>query len=191
MKRPAMAALAAAALTLGLSACETATPYQALNPSAAYAGGYRDTRLDSNHWRVTFAGNSMTSRETVERYLLFRAAELTTGQGFDWFQETDQHTDKKSEAFVDPYYSRWNYGYAWQPSWRFRRARGGVGFSAGWSTWGPGWAYDPWGPAYVSEFSRYDVSADIMMGRGPKPPQALDAHEVMTNLGPSIARPKA
>jgi len=187
MKRPLIAALAVVALASGLTACETATPYQQLNPNAAYAGGYRDVKLDSTHWRVTFAGNSVTSRDTVERYLLYRAAELTTTQGFDWFQEADQHTDKKSEVFIDPFYSHWNYGYAWRPSWRFRRA-GGFG---GWSTWGPGWAYDPWGPEYVSEFSRYDVSADILMGRGPKPPQALDAREVMMNLGPSIQRPKA
>ena len=191
MKRPLIAPLAVLALACGLAACETATPYQQLNPNNVAGGGYRDSRLDSNHWRVTFAGNSMTSRDTVERYLLYRAAELTTTQGFDWFQENDQQTDKKSEVFADPYYGRWNYGYGWRPSWRFYRPRAGVGFSAGWSTWGPGWANDPWGAAYASEFNRYDVSADIMMGRGPKPAQALDAHEVMMNLGPSIARPKA
>jgi hypothetical protein len=186
MKRPLMAAMAAAALVLGLSACETATPYQALNPNAAYAGGYRDTRLDSNHWRVTFAGNSMTSRDTVERYLLYRAAELTTTQGFDWFEETQQATDRKTDVYVDPYYSSWSYGYGWRPAWRFRRAYGG------WATWGPGWAYDPWGPTYVSTFNRYEASAEIMMGRGPKPDaRALDAREVMMNLGPSITRPKA
>jgi hypothetical protein len=189
MKRPVLAALAVIALASGLSACETATPYQQLNPNAAYEGGYRDIKLDATHWRVTFAGNSMTSRETVERYLLYRAAELTTTQGFDWFQETDQRTDKKSDVFVDPFYSRWNYGYAWQPSWRFRRAGRG-GFSGGWSTWGPGWNNDPWGPTFVTEYNRYDVSADLMMGRGPKPPQALDAREVMANLGPTIVRPK-
>lgn len=184
MKRALLAALAAAAL--GLAACETATPYQRLDPANASAGGYRDVQLDANHWRVTFQGNSLTSRDTVERYLLYRAAELTATQGFDWFQEIDRRTDKKADIFVDPYYSRWNYGYGWRPTWRFRR-----GFYGGWSTWGPGWAYDPWGPSYVTEFDRYDVSAEITMGRGPKPAQALDAREVMNNLGPGIVRPKA
>ena len=194
MKRTLLAVLATVALAGGLAACETATPYQKLNPAQAYAGGYTDTRLDADHWRISFAGNSLTSRETVERYLLYRAAELTVGQGYDWFMENDQHTDRDAKVFVDPFYaSGWGatYGYGWRPSWRFYRPRAGVGFSAGWSTWGPGWANDPWGAAYASEFNRYDVSADIMMGRGPKPAQALDAHEVMMNLGPSIARPKA
>ena len=82
MKRALMAVLAAVALTGGLAACETATPYQQLNPNNRAAGGYRDSRLDGTHWRVSFSGNSVTSRETVERYLLYRAAELATSQGF-------------------------------------------------------------------------------------------------------------
>jgi hypothetical protein len=188
MKRVLMTALAAAAVTVGLAACETATPYQQLSPANAAAGGYRDARLDATHWRVTFSGNSVTSRETVERYLLYRAAELTVGQGGDWFEEVQQGTDKKTDVFVDPFYAGWGYGYGWRPYWRFRRP----GFYGGWATWGPGWAYDPWGPAYVDTFDRYEAEAQIVIGRGPKPDaRALDAHEVMANLGPGIARPKA
>jgi hypothetical protein len=188
MKRALMAALAVVALAGGLAACETATPYQQLNPNDASAGGYRDARLDATHARVTFSGNSVTSRETVERYLLYRAAELTTAQGFDWFEEVQRATDKTTDVFVDPFYGSWGYGYGWRPSWRFRRP----GYGGGWATWGPGWGYDPWGPTYVSTFNRYEASAEIAMGRGPKPDaRALDAREVMTNLGPGILRPKA
>jgi hypothetical protein len=189
MKRTLLAVLASAALIGGLTACETATPYQKLNPANASVGGYADIQLNPDHWRVSFSGNGMTSRETVERYLLYRAAELTVNQGFDWFMENDQHTDRQATAYVDPYY-----GYGWRPVWRFHRA----GFyGGGWAYWGPGygpWGYpDPWGPAYVSEFNRYEVSGDIVMGHGPRPPggKALDAHEVLTNLGPGIQRPKA
>jgi hypothetical protein len=186
MKRPFLALLAATVVAAGLAACATPTPYQPLNPADASAGGYRDARLDATHWRVSFVGNTVTSRETVERYLLYRAAELTVGQGYDWFEEIQQNTDRKTDVYVDPFYSSWNYGYGWRPSWRFRRAYGG------WSTWGPGWGYDPWGPTYVSTFNRYDASAQIVMGRGPKPDaRALDAREVMMNLGASIVRPAA
>lgn len=181
MKRPLLAASMAAAVALGLSACETATPYQPLNPADVGAGGYRDARLDANHWRVNFQGNGVTSRETVERYLLYRAAELTASQGFDWFLETDQHTDRRADVYVDPYY-----GYGWRPYWSYRRRGFRGGFYAGWG-FGP-WD-DPWGPGYAAEFERFDVSAEIMTGRGPKPPQALDAREVIANLGPSIMRP--
>ena len=189
MKRAFLAALASVALASGLAACATPTPYQPLNPNDVSAGGYRDARLDSNHWRVGFAGNSVTSREQVERYLLYHAADLTVGQGFEWFQETDKQTDVKGDTYIDPYY-----GYGWRPSWRFYGGRRG-GFYGGFrGGWGPGWGggygpYGPWGPGYVADFDRFDVSADIMMGRGPKPPQALDAREVMANLGPGIVRP--
>lgn len=194
MKRTFLAALASAALLGGLAGCETATPYQQLNPANASAGGYRDAKLDADHWRVSFSGNGMTSRETVERYLLYRAAELTIGQGADWFMTNDRQTDKKTTTYVDPFYSTgWGatYGYGWRPSWRFRRG----GYYGGWAYWGPGygpWGYDPWGPASISEFTRYEVSAEIVMGKGPRPPggRALDAHEVMMNLGPGIVRPK-
>ena len=191
MKRKLLALTAALAVGAGLAACETATPYQALNPANAQAGGYRDTRLDADHWRVDFAGNSLTSRETVERYLLYRAAELTVSQGADWFVTDDKQTDKKTSTYVDPVY-----GYGWHPYWRFY-GRAGWG---GWGYWGdPYWAgpaWGPWGGPYagpldVQEFNRYEVSAQISVGRGPKPKNALDAHEVMTNLGPHIQRPKA
>ena len=195
IKRTLLAAAAALTLAGGLAACETATPYQALNPSNVEAGGYRDARLDADHWRVSFSGNSVTSRETVERYLLYRAAELTVSQGAEWFEADDKQTDKKTSAYVDPFYTTgWGatYGYGWRPSWRFHRAGG---FRGGWANWGPGygpWGYpDPWGPASVTEFNRYDVSAQITMGHGPKPPKALNAREVMTNLAPGIQRPKA
>ncbi len=164
MKRALIAALAAVALA-GLSACETATPYQPLNPNNVSAGGYHDVQLDATHWRVVFSGNSVTSRETVERYLLYRAAELTVSQGYDWFEQIQQDTDKNTEVFVDPFYSSWGYGYGWRPSWRFHRA----GYYGGWASWGPGWGYDPWGAGYVSTFNRYEVSSQVVMGRGPRP----------------------
>ena len=102
MKRKLLAVAAAIALTGGLAACETATPYQPLNAKEASSGGYSDARLNSDRWRVSFSGNTVTSRETVERYLLYRAAELTTSQGFDWFVTPDKNTDRKSEVYIDP-----------------------------------------------------------------------------------------
>src|ERR1700753_1116092 len=100
MKRLVIAGLAALALG-GLSACETATPYQPLNPSAASAGGFSETKVETDRWRVSFAGNSMTSRETVETYLLYRAAELTVARGFDWFQMAQRNTDRHTSTYVD------------------------------------------------------------------------------------------
>ncbi len=65
-----------------------APPQRPTNPSSAVRpspGGYSEQQLEPNRWRVTFSGNSLTDRRTVENYLLYRSAELTLSQGFDWF----------------------------------------------------------------------------------------------------------
>ena len=59
-----LVAFAGAAL---LGGCMTATPYQPIDaPGTSASGGFSDVQLGPNRYRVTFAGNSMTSRERVE-----------------------------------------------------------------------------------------------------------------------------
>src|SRR5262249_3619247 len=151
---------------------------QPLARNSAVSGGFTDQRLDADHFRVTFSGNSMTSRQTVENYLLYRAAELTVNQGFDWFETVDRHTDRQTTTYVDPMPGP--YGPYWRPYWRFH-----AGF--GWRSWDP-WFGDPfWGDRYdVSTIDRYQAEAEIVTGHGPKPsdPHAFDARAVMSNLGP-------
>jgi len=181
-----MGALLGAALVL--TACETATPYQPLSSTAKVSGGFSDQKLDSDHYRVTFKGNSLTSRETVESYLLYRAAEITIAQGFDWFETADRHTSAKTDTWVepDPFYGpgyRWGY---FRPYWSFY----GAGF--GWRHFGP---YGPWrGDFDIQTVEQFEASADIVMHHGAKPagdPKGLDAREVIANLGPKIQRPKS
>ena len=181
MKRIAIAAATLAlGAALGLAACETApTPYQPLSSSNAVSGGFTDQRLDDTHFRVTFRGNDLTSREQVETYLLYRAAELTVSQGFDWFEMVSRHTENRGDAFVT------GYGGYWAPYWRFH---GGWG----WGGWDPFWD-GPWGGYYdVQRIDRYEAIAEIAVGRGPKPGgnlRAFDARQVMANLAPKIIRP--
>ena len=112
---------AAVAAGLALSACETATPYQPLGAGGG-EGGYSDHQVEANRFTVSFSGNSVTSRETVERYLLYRAAELTLNQGYDWFAAVDRHTDQKTQVYADPwaYGAGWGGGF-WGPRWRIYR----------------------------------------------------------------------
>jgi hypothetical protein len=181
--------IAAAAITAayGLSACETATPYQALTPATASSGGYSDTKIEANRWKVGFAGNGMTARDTVETYLLYRAAELTVNQGFDWFETVDRQTDKHTQTYVDPVGPGGPYGFGWHPYWRYYR--GGFGWR-GWDPYGgdPFWAND----VDVQTVERYETSTEIVMGHGAKPvgdPHAFDAREVMSNLAGKIVKP--
>lgn len=52
----------------------------------AYNYGYSEARLDSTSYQVTFVGDS---RDADDRYALYRAAELTQQNGFDYFIVTD------------------------------------------------------------------------------------------------------
>ena len=174
--KPVLLAMTAA---LALSACATATPYGPAGEGSRY--GYSDIRVDSNRFRVSFAGNSVTSREQVEMGLLLRAAELTLEGGHDWFATVNRATERdvRYSASPDPfYYDR--YGPYWGPSWRYYRR----GF---WSPWN-----DPFGPSMdIREIDRYEATAEIVVGSGPKPagdPNAFDAREVVQNLGPRVAR---
>lgn len=168
-------ALAAAVIaTLGLSGCETIgpTPYQ---PATASAPGYSEMRIENDRYRVSFQGNSSTSRDVVETYMLYRAAELTLQSGYDNF--TVAHRDTNKDVRIRSYggYYGGFWGYPYYPYWR-----------GGW--WG-----DPyWGPSYSTSTS-YDGAIEILMGRGAKgeDPETFDAREVVQNLGSMIGRPPA
>ncbi len=162
---------------LTLAACATPTTYGPAEPGGRY--GYSEQRLESDRWRVGFAGNSVTSREQVEMALLLRSAELTVQSGYDWFATVNRATDRDARYYAsrDPfYYDR--YSPFWGPSWRFYR-RG---------LWSP---YDRlWGPELdVREVERFEATTEIIMGRGAKPAgdaNAFDAREVIANIGPRV-----
>jgi len=180
------AALAAVPLCLVVAGCTTPTPYQPLAPQSRASGGYTDQRIEDNRYRVTFSGNTMTSRETVENYLLYRAAELTRAQGYDWFVMADRETERKTRTTVDQPFSTGPYGW-WGPSWRYR------GTGLGWRGWDPFWGDPFWDRQVdVRTVDRYEASAEIVMGRGPKlasDARAFDARQVLANLGPRVTAP--
>lgn len=191
MTRRAAAIVASLALAGLVSACATATPYQPNIPGQAVSGGFSEQRLESDRFKVTFAGNSLTSRDTVEAYLLYRAAELTVQQGYDWFSivERDVERDRRTYVERDPFYRPWygpSYGY-WRPYWRYY----GGGF--GWRTWDPYWGDPFWADRLdVRTVEKFEATAEIVMRRGPKPAddaRAFDARGVMENLGPRVMRP--
>jgi hypothetical protein len=128
--------LLAAAASLALAACATSPPYQPVGTGGA-RGGYAEQRLENDRFRVSFAGNSVTSREQVEMSLLLRSAELTKQNGFDWFATVNRATDRDTRyqtlggvgPYSDPFYGS-RYGGYWGPSWRF--------YGGGWSWGAPG-----------------------------------------------------
>jgi len=158
------------AVILAFAACSTATPYQ---PAAAHGGGYKDLKLDKEKYRISFQGNEETARETVEIYLLYRAAELTVQDGFSFFQVSAPKTDAQTRIDVQPMYA--GFGY---------HRRGGF----------PYYAYGySWAPPPTNSETRYEAVAYVAMYKT-KPSgddsMIYDAHEVMKNLEPRIMRPK-
>lgn len=180
---------------LAASCAPTPTPYQPYRSHAAGGihGGYSDEKLGPDELRVRFHGNSMTARDRVEGYMLYRAAELTLQNGFDWFLVAERNTEHNVHTIVepDPFYHPWygqNYG-AWSPNWRYYSP------DLGWNSWFPGRG-DPFfaDRVDVRRIEAFEATADILMRKGPIPAgeaRAIDAHRVIADLGPSIERPKA
>jgi hypothetical protein len=165
----------AAALGL-LAACATATPYQ---PAADGAYGFQEQQIETNRVRISFRGNSLTERDTVETYLLYRAAELTLQNGKDYFVLVDRDTEEHSRLqAVGGTPSHYAFDY-WYFSPRY-----------GWAPW-----YDPfWDYPDYRQVTRYEAVGEIAMFDGQKPadnPNAFDAREVQANLQGRIVRPPA
>lgn len=161
-----------------LAACATSTPYQ---PAGETRWGFQESQIETGRFRVSFNGNSLTDRETVETYFLFRAAELTVEQGFDHFIVVQRATDVDSRIIRSG------------PD-RFYRPGFGLYFNYFHPRWGWRGAGDPfWNDTNYREITRYEASAEIMFGHGTKPDaaNAFDARDVIANLGPQIVRPTA
>jgi hypothetical protein len=187
IKRPRLKALVIAlAGGLAVVSCAYPTPYQPATGTGSYRTGYSDEQIEADRFRVSFRGNSLTSRETVERYLLYRAAELTVERGFDHFILVSRDTETRTDTYRDQRFRPGPWGY-WSPYWRWYRPR------FGWRSWDP--FYDPF---FDRDFDyrtiqRFEAVAEIVAGRGPKPSdnvRAFDAREVLERLGPSIELPR-
>jgi len=178
--RPLIRALPLTLAACLLAGCMTPTPYAPR--TEGQQTGYTDRALTQNRYRITFTGNTATPRETVESYLLLRAAEVTRAAGFTNFVFDTRNT-KANHSYQtvpygpDPYWGGWG---GWG-------RRGGYGYWGGW-----GFAYDPMVDVVVR--TNYDAYAEIVLltpDQAAKEPRALNANEVITRLGPEAApKPK-
>ncbi|SFP62877.1 CC0125/CC1285 family lipoprotein [Sphingomonas rubra] len=185
---------ALATTTLMVAGCATETRYRPATGQGFNRTGYSDRRIEPDRFLVNFSGNSVTSRDTVERYLFFRAAELTLQNGYDYFVMADRDTDRQTRTYSTPGFGGgfgpgWGYGGFggfWGPSWRYY----GGAFGGGWGPWGG------WGGGFnnfdVRTVDRFEASAEIVMRRGPIPRdniRAFDARRVVDTVGPSVQLP--
>ena len=188
-RRVTLGSAGAVALCIAaLTGCTTATPYQpyrAGDLSAAH-GGYSEQRLGADRFLVRFHGNELTSRERVEGYMLYRAAELTLQNGYDSFEIVERHTEHDVETRVrpDPFYPSWygsTYGW-WRPHWRYYYP------GTGWGPWSP-YGY---GSVDIQRVESFEAEAEIIMRRGVSNlgRRVFDARRVIADLGPTIQMPR-
>jgi hypothetical protein len=155
---------------LVLAGCAYPTPYV---PAARPDGeGFGEQRIEANRFRVQFKGNSVTPRETVDTYLLNRAAELTVRTGYDYFVVANLKTDRDTS-----YRSDEPFGF------------GGYGGYGGWRR--GGWGGAGIGTTYSQPINEFITVADVLMFNGRKPagdPHAYDARDVLNRIGPTVIR---
>lgn len=86
------------AVTLLLSGC--ATTYQ---PKGFFSdGGYTESRIGANTYKVSFECNENTSEAVCDGYLFRRCAELTLNAGYDYFIMTEHTSDIFEKAVAVP-----------------------------------------------------------------------------------------
>lgn len=153
-----------AASALMLSACASLAPY---GPQQSARGqGFSEQQIETNRFRVVY--NGVGAPGPVADRALFRAAQLTVDQGYDWFEVTQRWIDGRPDSAggVRPSVS----------------IGAGGGRYGGWSTSGVGvgLGFDLSGPQPTS------TTLEIVMGHGAKPdrPDAYDARRVQDALRP-------
>ncbi|MDB5734305.1 MAG: hypothetical protein JWN16_942 [Alphaproteobacteria bacterium] len=173
-------------LAIGLLAgCTTPTPYAPRTEGART--GYTDRALTQNRYRVTFTGNSVTPRETVESFLLLRAAEVTRDAGYGNFLFDTRNTKANHTVTAIP--------EGPGPYWGGGRGFGGWGRRGGFGYWGGyggfggyGFGYDPNVDVVVR--TNYQAYAEVVMltpEQAAKEPRALNAADVIAHIGPEAA----
>jgi hypothetical protein len=156
-----------AAAGLALTACASLAPY---GPQMSPNGqGYVEQRIESNRFRVTY--NGVGAPGPVADYALLRAAQLTTAQGYDWFEVVQRWTDGRldSAGGMRPSDSIGAGSSSYGGRYGSYRSSGvGVGVGLNFS-----------GPSPTS------TSLEVVMGNGARPdrPNAYDARGVQDSLG--------
>lgn len=154
--------LAAVAITL-LGACAAPTAYQPRTDGE----GYSEQRIEEDRYRVSFSGNSVTPRETVENAVLVRAAELTRRHGYDYFMVLSEDVERET-----------SYRTTYSPP---------LGGHLGCRPF-CGHTYGGFVTGTARPIDRYTAYAAILLRRGgtPDDPQAYDAREVLQRLRPQV-----
>ncbi len=155
MKRMIVGGLAAVAL----SAC--ATPTTVYGPAASVeAAGYREQRIETDRYRVTFRANADAKAAGAEDLALRRAAEIAQQNNSTWFRVVTRSTEQVGG-----------------------RDRGGTSVGVGGSSGSYGSSVGVGVGINLSPDSRqYETRMEILLGRGQKPADDANAYDAASVL---------
>ena|GEM_PF-1117163 len=127
--------------------------------------GYSDSAITNHHYRVSYTGNYSLARSTVEKFALFRAAELTLAHSRDRFRIVSRETSPVTTTEGT--------------------SSANIGFGFGYPYFGTGFGF----PVTVSSATRYESVLDIQIGpKVPKNgPDVYNAHQVKRHLAATVA----
>lgn len=158
-----------------LTSCST--PYGPVGDYGGFEhGGYTDQRIDQNTIVVTFRGNIATSASTANSYLLYRCAQLTKENGYDYFIITSS-SNSPLNLNVHTQHLHYNNGVTFPPklytTYYYPDEYDGASTS---TTATPGVYSQPHGAVAVIK---------MFQGRAPShTPRAYQADDVLAHLGP-------
>jgi len=155
--------LGPALVALALTACASApTVY---GPAASVDDtGYREQKIETDRYRVTFRANADAKASGAEDLALRRAAEIAQQNNASWFRVVTRSTEQVGG-----------------------REKGGTSVGVGGSTGSFGSGVGVGVGIDLSPDSRkYETRMEILLGRGAKPaddPDAYDAASVLSRAG--------
>lgn len=160
-------------------------------PPAA-PGVFSSQKRSATRFRLSMTGHTFTSRDAIEKYLAYRAAELTMDQHYAWFMFVENRVKGDTAPMPKPDPKGLRYSFRlefFRPTWRYKTAA-----SPAWKTWSPfsGSTFfaDGMDPKTVTD---YQVSADIVLHKGmvaDDHPLAFDASAVSDFLINQVSPPK-
>ena len=130
----------------------------------AKPGVFTATKKGATGYHLVVAGHKFTSRDDIEKYLAWRAADLTMADKGTWFTFTQSRakTDTVPAPKRDPAMPRHSFQMAnFQPVWRYKIK------GADWKTWSPytGAAFFAEG-VKAEDITDFEASADIVVKKG-------------------------
>jgi hypothetical protein len=191
MKTFGIAMALAVLLCGGQALAQAPTPAAAIGPGPT-ARGVFSIKKTGNRLHLAVAGHNFTSRDAIEKYLAYRAAEQTLAAKMAWFSFLEQRSrnDKVPVPKGDPAGPRFSFRLEFfRPLWRYK-----TGGSVAWKAWSPFSGTDFFVPNVDPKtITDFEVTADVALRSGKVDdvnPLAFDASAVSDYLINQVEAPK-